>query len=274
VTSGTAAPREVAGLLRERPGKVRLVYVETPSNPTNSMVDIAALASVLREEGTPPADERILLMVDNTFLGPLFQRPLALGADLSVYSATKFIGGHSDLVAGALLGPSSLLKEVAVTRTILGSMADPFTCWLLMRSLETLDVRMRRQQENARALVDLLKAHPAVARVFYPGELEPGQNEIWRRQCTGSGSLISFEIHGGEVEAFRVLNRMELCKLAVSLGGTESLIEHPSTMTHSDLDEATKAAAGITPAMIRLSVGLESLEDLEADLRQALDVLR
>jgi methionine-gamma-lyase len=273
VTSGTRAPQEVAALLRERAGKVRLVYVETPSNPTNSMVDIAALAGVLRHEGTPPADSRILLMVDNTFLGPLFQQPLSLGADLSVYSATKFIGGHSDLVAGALMGPSALLKEVAVTRTILGSMADPFTCWLLMRSLETLDVRMRRQQENARTLVEVLKAHPAVARVSYPGELEDSQNEIWRRQCSGSGSLITFEIKGGEEEAFRVLNRMELCKLAVSLGGTESLIEHPSTMTHSDLDEATKAAAGITPAMIRLSVGLESLEDLEADLRQALDVL-
>ncbi len=273
VSAGSDTPAKVEALLRERAGRVRLVHVETPSNPTNSLVDIRALAQAMKQVGVAPPDSEILLMVDNTFLGPLFQQPLNLGADLSVYSATKFIGGHSDLVAGALMGPHKLLKEGTVFRTIMGTMADPFTCWLLMRSLETLDVRMRRQQENARRLVTLLKAHPAVERVYYPGELGETQNAIWQRQCSGSGSLIAFDVRGGEAEAFQVLNRVEICKMAVSLGGTESLIEHPSTMTHSDLDEETKASAGITPAMIRLSVGLENIEDLEADLRSALAVL-
>jgi methionine-gamma-lyase len=273
VRAGTEAPAQVAALLKERAGRVRLVYVETPSNPTNSMTEIRALADAIRDVGAPPPESEILLMVDNTFLGPLFQQPLRLGADLSVYSATKFIGGHSDLVAGALLGSSRLLKTAGVHRTILGTMAEPFTCWLMMRSLETLDVRMRRQQENAVALAAMLKAHPAVDRVYFPGELGAEQDGIWRRQCSGPGSLIAFDVRGGEAEAFRVLNAVEVCKLAVSLGGTESLIEHPASMTHSDLDEETKGQAGIGPGMIRLSVGLENLRDLEEDLRGALDML-
>jgi len=273
VCAGTDAPAQVERLLRERPGRVRLIYVESPSNPTNSMTDIAALREVIQRVGQPPEGQEILLVVDNTFLGPLFQQPLQVGADLSVYSATKFLGGHSDLVAGAVLGSSSLLREVGVFRTILGTMAEPFTCWLLLRSLETLSVRMEQQQQNARRLAEVLTAHPAVARVFYPGQLDEEQNAIWKRQCQGSGSLISFEVRGGEEEAFRVLDTVEICKLAVSLGGTESLVEHPSTMTHSDLDEETKRQAGISPAMIRLSVGLEAITDLEADLVGALDTI-
>ncbi len=273
VRAGTDAAAQVEKLLRERPGRVRLVYVESPSNPTNCMTDLAALREVIQRVGTPPEGQEILLVVDNTFLGPLFQQPLQCGADLSVYSATKFLGGHSDLVAGALLGSSRLLQEVGVYRTILGTMAEPFTCWLLLRSLETLSVRMEKQQETALHLARMLAAHPAVARVYYPGHLDEAQNAIWSRQCQGSGSLISFDVKGGEAEAFRVLDAVEICKLAVSLGGTESLVEHPSTMTHSDLDDETKAMAGIGPAMIRLSVGLEAVVDLEADLRGALDML-
>lgn len=273
VTTGSDTVAEVERILKERGGKVRLVYAETPSNPTNSMVDLEALAKVAH--GASGGDRETLLMVDNTFLGPLFQQPLSLGADLSVYSATKFIGGHSDVVAGALLGPGRLLKDVAVHRTIFGSMAEPFTGWLLMRSLETLAVRMRQQQENALALVAALKEHPAVTRVFYPGEMEdPRQREIWKKQCTGSGSLISFEVEGGEAEAFQVLDGFEIAKLAVSLGGTESLVEHPSSMTHSDLDEETKRLAGITPSMIRMSVGIENVDDLLADVTGALDEIR
>lgn len=273
VCAGSEAPAQVEALLRERAGKVRLIYVESPSNPTNSMTDIAALREVIQRVGQAPEGQEILLMVDNTFLGPLYQQPLQVGADLSVYSATKFLGGHSDLVAGALLGASRLLRDVGVYRTILGTMAEPFTCWLLLRSLETLAVRMEKQQENARHLAAMLAGHPAVARVFYPGYLDEGQTAIWQRQCQGSGSLIAFEVRGGEAEAFRVLDNVEICKLAVSLGGTESLVEHPDTMTHSDLDEATKRQAGISPAMIRLSVGLEAITDLESDLRGALDSL-
>lgn len=273
VTTGTGTVDEVRRILAERGGKVRLVYAETPSNPTNSMVDLEALAKVAH--AASGAERETLLMVDNTFLGPLFQQPLSMGADLSVYSATKFIGGHSDVVAGALLGPGRLLKDVAVHRTIFGSMAEPFSCWLLLRSLETLAIRMRAQQENALALVAALKAHPAVTRVFYPGEMDdPRQTEIWKKQCSGSGSLISFEVKGGEEEAFRVLDGFEIAKLAVSLGGTESLVEHPSTMTHSDLDEETKRLAGITPAMIRISVGIENVDDLLSDVTGALDAIR
>jgi methionine-gamma-lyase len=272
VTAGSDTVAEVEALLAARGGKVRMVYAETPSNPTNSLVDLERLAAVAH--AARAGEREVLLMVDNTFLGPLFQQPLTLGADLSVYSATKFIGGHSDVVAGALLGPGRLLKDVAVHRTIFGSMADPFSGWLLMRSLETLSVRMRQQQANALGLVEALKAHPAVGRVFYPGEMaDPRQTEIWRRQCSGSGSLISFEVRGGEEEAFRVLDAFEIAKLAVSLGGTETLVEHPSTMTHSDLDEETKRLAGITPALIRISVGIEDLEDLRADLLGALEAV-
>ncbi len=273
-TTGSGAVEAIGKLLKERAGKVRLVFVETPSNPTNQMVDLKALAGLIAElRRDLPPEEAPLLMVDNTFLGPVFQQPLKLGVDLSVYSATKFIGGHSDLVAGAMLGSSTLLKKVAVHRTIMGSMADPFTCWMMMRSLETLSVRMQRQQENALELVKMLKEHAAVDEIFYPGELGSEQSRIWKEQCTGTGSLISFTVKGGEEEAFQVLNSVEIFKLAVSLGGTESLVQHPSTMTHSDLDEETKADASITPNLIRISTGIEHVEDLLDDLKAALDTL-
>jgi methionine-gamma-lyase len=269
IRAGSDTVADVAALLEERGTKVRLVYAETPSNPTNRMVDIEALATMLKTKG----DERPLFMVDNTFLGPVFQQPLLQGADLAVYSATKFIGGHSDLVAGAVLGPKSLLEPISVHRTIFGSMAAPFTCWLMMRSLETLSIRMHQQQKNAIELVELLKEHPSVTKVYYPGLLDDEQTRIWKKQCEGPGSLISFNIKGGEKEAFRVLNSFEICKLAVSLGGTESLVQHPSTMTHSDLDDATKQAAEIGDNLIRLSVGIENLDDLKADLLGALEAI-
>jgi methionine-gamma-lyase len=269
ICAGSDTVADVDALLKERGDKVRLVYLETPSNPTNRMVDIQDLAALLKTRG----ETRPLLMVDNTFLGPVFQQPLRLGADLSIYSATKFIGGHSDLVAGAILGSQELLAPISVHRTIFGSMAAPFTCWLMMRSLETLSVRMRQQQENAQEIVKMLQKHSAVQRIYYPGLLDDKQTEIWQKQCAGPGSLISFTIKGGEAEAFKVLNSFEVCKLAVSLGGTESLVQHPSSMTHSDLDDATKAAAEITDSLLRLSVGIENVEDLKADLEGALSVL-
>ncbi len=272
VRAGSSSVEDIERLLAERRDKVRMVFVETPSNPTNQMVDLEAVSKLCVDNGNE--ERKTLLMVDNTFLGPVFQHPLGQGADLVVYSATKFIGGHSDLVAGAVLGDESLLKEVGVYRTIFGNMAEPFTGWLMMRSLETVSVRMRQQQKNARALVRMLKEHPAVERVYYPGEMEdPVQNEIWRRQCSGTGALVSFEIRGSEADAFRVLDNFEVCKLAVSLGGTESLVEHPASMTHSDLDEETRREAGITSSMIRLSVGIEHRDDLLDDLRGALDTL-
>lgn len=256
--------------VEDRRRRTRMVYVETPANPTNALMDIEGCVEEARACGT---EERpTLVAVDNTFLGPLFQHPLKLGADLVLYSLTKYVGGHSDLIAGACLGSAELMGPVRTHRTIFGTMAGPWTCWLLLRSLETLKLRMTSQMKNARYVADFLRDHPRVRRVNYLGHLEPGdpQHEIYRRQCLGPGAMISFEVVGGEAEAFRLLNALELVKLAVSLGGTESLAEHPGTMTHSDVPREQQEAMGITPALVRLSVGVEHPEDVIADLEQAL----
>jgi methionine-gamma-lyase len=210
--------------------------------------------------------------VDNTFLGPLFQHPLAHGADLVLYSLTKYVGGHSDLIAGACLGSVPLIRQVKGSRTFFGSMAGPWTGWLLMRSLETLKLRMEAQATHARILADWLRDHPTVLRVFYPGHLEPGDDgyETFRRQCHSGGGMLSFEVPDGEAGAFRFLNALGLVKLAVSLGGTESLAEHPASMTHADIPPADQVAMGITPGLVRLSVGVEDPDDLKADLARAL----
>ncbi|MBI4913507.1 MAG: aminotransferase class I/II-fold pyridoxal phosphate-dependent enzyme [Acidobacteria bacterium] len=252
---------------------VKVLYIETPANPTLMQTDLRAAREVADAHAAP--DSRILVMVDNTMLGPIYCRPLQHGADLVLYSATKFFGGHSDLVAGLALGSRELISRVKVTRTILGSNSDPDTAWLILRSLGTLEIRMEKQQENAIRVVDFLLRHPKVKEVAYPGldSMGPGQADLHRRQCSGSGSLLSFRVGGGEAEAFKVLDAVREMKLAVSLGGIETLIEHPSTMTHSDMTAAEKARAGIGEDLIRVSVGLEDSEDLVADLTQALDAL-
>jgi len=252
-------------------GPIGMIYIETPANPTNALVDIrrcADLADRLSDEG----ERRPLVAVDNTFLGPLWQKPLRHGADLVLYSLTKYVGGHSDLIAGACLGSAELITPVRGMRTILGTMADPWTGWLLMRSLETLKLRMTSQMKNARYVADFLNDHPRVRRVHYLGFLAEGdpQRDIFRRQCEAPGSTFSFEIHGGEPEAFAFLNRLRLIRLAVSLGGTESLAEHPATMTHSDIPRNDQERLGITQGMVRLSIGVEHPEDVIADLDQAL----
>jgi methionine-gamma-lyase len=251
--------------------RLRMIYVETPSNPTNDLVDIEACARIAREIGTD--SRRVLLAVDNTFLGPVFQHPLEHGADLVIYSLTKYVGGHSDLIAGAVLGSSEDVGMVKGTRTFFGNIGGPFTSFLLMRSLETLKVRMVQETENAAKLANFLRDHPKVSTVSYLGHLKEGDEgfDIYRRHCTGPGSMIAFEVHGGESEAFRFLNSLKLIKLAVSLGGTESLAEHPGAMTHSDIPLEDQERIGITPAMVRISVGLEDPEDLIADVSQALD---
>jgi len=198
--------------------------------------------------------------------------PLRHGADLVLYSATKYLGGHSDLVAGVALGSAELMGQVKLYRTILGTMLDPHSSWLLLRSLETASLRMSRSCENAEALVKWLSAHPKISRVYFPGhDLEPSQQEIFRNQCTGSGGLIAFELCvPGEREAFHFMNSLRLIKLAVSLGGTESLCEHPASMTHSDIPKDQQEAIGISPGLIRLAVGIEHPDDLIADLAYAL----
>ncbi|MDX1691963.1 MAG: cystathionine gamma-synthase family protein [Acidimicrobiia bacterium] len=264
---------DVEAKLAETSGNLAMVLVETPANPTNDLFDVAMCARVARRRRTE--DRPVPVAVDNTFLGPLFQRPLDHGADIVLYSATKYLGGHSDLIAGAALGAAPLLREIKAMRTFLGTMTSPFTGWLLMRSLETLDLRMRRQQDNAQRVAAFLAEHPKVAAVRYLGLLDAGdpQYELYKRQCLGPGGMISFEVHGGEPEAFRFLDALRLVKLAVSLGGTESLVEHPATMTHAEAPADEKAAIGVTPALVRLSVGVEHPDDLVLDLGQALDAV-
>lgn len=252
-------------------GRVGMIYIETPANPTNGLVDIAACARAA-EALTDAAGRRPLVVVDNTFLGPLWQHPLKHGADLVIYSLTKYAGGHSDLIAGACLGAEPLVATVRGMRTIMGTISDPHTGWLLMRSLETLKLRMTSAMKNARYVADFLADHPKVKTVHYLGFLPPGdpQYELYQRQCLSPGSTFAFEIHGGEAEAFRLLNQLQIIKLAVSLGGTETLIEHPGTMTHSDIPPARQVEMGITPGMVRVSIGVEHPDDLIADLSQAL----
>jgi len=264
-----AAWEEVERLVKDDP-TVKVIYVESPANPTMQLCDIPAAREIADKYSVR---RRILVMVDNTFMGPIFHRPLQLGAHLVLYSATKFFGGHSDLVAGLAMGSKELVGQVKVMRTILGSNSDPDTAWLIHRSLGTLQLRMEKQQENALRLVEFLRKHPKVRQVSYPGLPEMGERqvELWKRQCTGTGSLVSFTIRGGEPEAFRVLDAVRHMKLAVSLGGIETLIEHPYSMTHADMTPEEKRQAGFGDDMIRLSVGLEDPEDLIDDLTQALE---
>ena len=252
---------------------VAAVLLETPANPTNGLVDIAAVAAFAHGQLHSDRGRRTVVMVDNTFLGPLWQQPLRHGADLVIYSATKFIGGHSDVIAGAALGSAEMMAPVRTLRTFLGTMAGPWSGWLLLRSLETLKMRMTAQMKNARYVADFLVEHPKVEAVHYLGTLGEGHPmaEVYRRQCTAPGSLIAFEVKGGQAGAFRFLNGLRLVHLAVSLGGTESLAEHPSTMTHADVAPADQLRMGITPGMVRMSVGVEHYEDIIADAAQALE---
>ncbi len=242
---------ETAAETARAQGRVPVIYLETPANPTNALVDIARCRRVA-EDLERRTGHRSLVIVDNTFLGPLWQQPLLHGADLVIYSLTKYVGGHSDVIAGACLGPKALIAPVAGMRTILGTICDPQAGWLLMRSLETLKLRMTSSMKNARYVAEFLVDHPKVKAVHYLGFLtdDDPQKEVYRRQCKAPGSTFSFEVHGGEAEAFRLLNALQLAKLAVSLGGTESLMEHPGTMTHSDVPPDEQLVLGVTPAMV------------------------
>lgn len=258
--------------LVQRSGKadrVRMIYVETPANPTNTLIDISACSRLARQLSAP--DREVLVAVDNTYMGPLWQHPLKQGAHLVLYSATKYIGGHSDVIAGACLGSKERIGRVKGLRTFLGSMAGPWTGWLLMRSLETLKPRMETQAHNAALVAAFLKRQAKVMHVHYLGMIEdPEQQAIFHAQCLSAGAMLSFEVAGGEGAAFRFLNALQLVKLAVSLGSTESLAEHPATMTHAGVDPAEREKLGITSGLVRLSVGVEHPDDLIADLEQAL----
>jgi methionine-gamma-lyase len=254
-------------------GRVSLILIETPANPTNTLVDIRLLRQVADDIGKAQGF-RPILVCDNTLLGPVFQHPLAHGADVSVYSLTKYVGGHSDLIAGAALGAKATVGPIKALRGSLGTQLDPHSCWMLGRSLETLAIRMERANSNARLVAEFLRDHPRVANVHYLEFLEPGSpaQALYARQCTGAGSTFSFDIEGGQKEAFAFLNALEVFKLAVSLGGTESLASHPAAMTHSGVPAEVRARIGVLDTTIRLSVGIEHPDDLIADLTQALAV--
>ncbi len=253
-----------------RADRLTMIHIETPANPTNALIDIEMCAEVKLHFTTE--EKPVILSVDNTYMGPIWQHPLKHGADLVLYSATKYIGGHSDVIAGACLGSKELMGRVKGLRTFLGNMAGPWTGWLLMRSLETLKVRMDEQARNAAFVADFLKSHPKVEKVYYLGFIENEKDkELLSRQYSSYGAMISFDVKGGEKEAFKFLDSLKLIKLAVSLGGTESLAEHPQTMTHADVPMEDKKVMFISEKLIRLSVGVENYEDLITDIRQALE---
>ena len=254
----------------EAKGRLAVIFLETPSNPLTSMSDVG-LAAEAALESARRQGHRPLVMVDNTLLGPVFQTPVRLGADLSLYSLTKYVGGHSDLIAGGAVGHRAVLTPVRQLRSLLGGHLDPHSCWMVGRSLETLTLRMTKAAENARAVADWLARHPAVTAVHYPGLLAAGSREqtLYMRQCRGAGSMFSFDV-GDRARAFAALDRLRIVKLAVSLGGTESLACHPATTVHSNMAAEARARIGVTEGLIRISVGIEHIDDLIADLDQAL----
>ncbi len=266
-----------AVLTKAATGRVALIYLESPANPTNALVDIEAVAAS-RDAIFADADEKPPIAIDNTFLGPLWHQPLRHGADLVVYSLTKYAGGHSDLVAGGLLGTKAHINVIRSMRNTIGTICDPHTAWMLLRSLETLELRMSRAGENAAKVCAYLKDHPKVEHVGYLGFLEGAagkerQADIYRRHCSGAGSTFSLYLKGGEAEAFAFLDALRIAKLAVSLGGTETLASHPAGMTHLSVADDRKAALGITDNLVRISIGVEDADDLIADFTQALDAI-
>jgi methionine-gamma-lyase len=272
-----AAPAEVEAMLEEaqalaksKGGKVAIIYLESPANPTNALVDVEGVAAARKSvfgmgDGVPP------IAIDNTFLGPLWQQPLNHGADLVVYSLTKYAGGHSDLVAGGVLGKQAWIDPIRMMRNTIGTICDPNTAWMLLRSLETLELRMNRAGENAEAVCAFLAQHPKVEGLGYLGMIKDSrQQDIYERHCTGAGSTFSVFIKGGEAECFAFLDALKIAKLAVSLGGTETLASHPAAMTHLSVPQERKDRLGITDNLVRISVGIENPDDLIADFEQAL----
>jgi methionine-gamma-lyase len=252
-------------------GRVAMILVETPANPTNGLVDIAMMRRIADVIGKAQ-NYTPIVACDNTLLGPVFQRPIEHGADLSLYSLTKYVGGHSDLIAGAALGSKALVKEVKALRSAIGTQLDPHSCWMLGRSLETLSLRMEKADANALIVADYLREHPKVEKVHYLGhhaQTSPA-GRLFAKQCSGAGSTFSFDIVGGQTAAGKFLNALQIFKLAVSLGGTESLASLPASMTHSGVPADIRERIGVLDSTIRLSIGIEHPSDLVADITQAL----
>ena len=251
-------------------GKVCMLYLESPGNPTNALVDIEAV----RDARDAALDWSCPIAIDNTFLGPLWQRPLDHGADIVVYSLTKYVGGHSDLVAGSIAGAKKWMDPVRALRNTMGGICDPNTAWMLLRSLETVELRMQRAGENAAKVCDFLAAHKKVEGLGYLGMIKDArQQDIYERHCLGAGSTFSVFLKGGEAECFRFLDNLNIAKLAVSLGGTETLASHPASMTHLSVAEGRRTELGISDNLVRISIGIEDADDLIADFAQALDTV-
>ena len=263
--------RRAKAMAEKQGGEVPLIYLESPGNPTNALVDIEAVRDARDlhfDADTCP------IAIDNTFLGPLWQRPLDHGADLVVYSLTKYVGGHSDLVAGSVSGKKRFIDAIRALRNTMGGIADPNTAWMLLRSLETVELRMQRAGENAAKVCEYLKAHPKVEGLGYLGMIEDArQQDIYDRHCLGAGSTFSVLLKGGEAECFRFLDSLKIAKLAVSLGGTETLASHPASMTHLSVAEGRRTELGISDNLVRISVGIEDADDLIADFEQALEAV-
>ncbi len=242
----------------------RLIYIETPGNPTLKLVDIAAVARIARRAG-------VVTVADNTFATPVCQRPIALGVDVVLHSATKYLCGHGDAVAGVIVGTADFIKRL--NREVIrpyGGIISPFNAWLIIRGMHTLTLRIERQAANALAVARFLASHPQVAWVSYPGLPSHPQHALARRQMSGFGAMVCFEVKGGLEAGRRLMNRVQLCSRAVSLGDVKTLITHPASMTHRTLDRAERLAVGISDGLVRLSVGAEDAEDIVADLEQAL----
>ena len=254
-------------------GHVALVYLESPANPTNALVDVEAVSAA--RNAAFAADDLPPVVIDNTFLGPLWAKPLKQGADLVIYSLTKYAGGHSDLVAGGAVGSKAMINPIRMMRNTIGTITDPHSAWMLLRSLETLELRMSRAGENAAKVCAFLREQPQVESVGYLGFLEPGtrQRDIYDRHCSGAGSTFSLYLKGGERECFAFLDALKIAKLAVSLGGTETLASAPAAMTHLSVPQERKDALGISDNLVRISVGVENADDLIADFAQALKAI-
>lgn len=243
----------------------RIIYIETPINPTMELVDLTMIARVAKAQ-------QITTVVDNTFLSPYLQRPLGLGCDLVLHSATKYIGGHGDVIAGVVAGAKDTIDQLRMTALKdIGGVLSPFDAYLLIRGLKTLGIRMQKHCENAQLVAEFLASHAQVQTVHYPGLPSFPQHELAKRQMDGFGGLISFELKGGIAAGKRMMNHLQLCKLAVSLGDVETLIQHPASMTHSIVPAEERRKMGITDGLIRLSVGIEDVKDIIADLSQALE---
>ncbi|SDD90875.1 methionine gamma-lyase [Sporomusa acidovorans] len=248
----------------------KVVYLETPANPTLKVNDIKKISTVAHENG-----KDCLVFVDNTFCTSYIQKPLELGADVVVYSATKYLNGHGDVIAGFVVGKKEFIDQVKFfgVKDMTGAVLSPFNAYLIIRGMKTLPLRMAKHCENAMKVAEFLESHPAVSKVYYPGLESSEYHELAKSQMKFPGAMISFELKGGVAEGALVMNSLKLATLAVSLGDAETLIEHPASMTHSPYSPEERHAAGISDGLVRLSVGLENVEDIIADLKQALDLI-